>query len=268
MVSINSSNISASYLSRAQQQTNSALNRLSSGYRINSASDDAAGVSIANRMTSEITGLNMAMKNASDGISLTQTADGALSESTSALQRMRELAVQSSNGIYTSTDRAAMNEEFSQLQSELSRISDQTTFNGQQLLNGDFSDQSYQVGANSGETIEVTIGDMSLEGLGLSGLDISTVDGAQGALEAIDEALVTVSDTRGGLGAAQGSFDSAISNLETTSENMSAARSRVEDADYAEEVSKMTQGLILQKAAIAMQAQANSSAETTLRLLE
>jgi len=268
MVSINNSNLSSNYFNRAQDETNTAFKRLSSGSRINSAKDDAAGLAIADRMTSEITGLNMAMKNASDGISLTQTADSALSESTSALQRMRELAVQSSNGMYNSSDRAAMNKEFSQLQSELSRISEQTTFNGKQVLSGDFSGGSFQVGTNSGETIEVTIGDMSSEGLGLSELNVSTVEGAQGALEAIDGALTAVSDVRGELGATMSSFESAISNLETTSENMSAARSRIDDTDFAAEVSNMTRGNILQKAAIAMQAQANTSAETTLRLLK
>ena len=138
MVNINGTTTNTSYLNKAQSQANSSLNRLSSGSRINSAKDDAAGLAISDRMSSQFNGLNQAILNAGDGISLIQTADGALSESTSALQRMRELAVQSSNGIYNSTDRAAMNAEFSQLQSELTRISEQTTFNGQQILNGDF----------------------------------------------------------------------------------------------------------------------------------
>ena len=267
MVNINGTTTNTSYLNKAQSQANSSLNRLSSGSRINSAKDDAAGLAISDRMSSQFNGLNQAILNAGDGISLIQTADGALSESTSALQRMRELAVQSSNGIYNSTDRAAMNAEFSQLQSELTRISEQTTFNGQQILNGDFGGGSFQVGANGGETIEVSIGDMSLESLGLGGLDISTFDGAQSALDSIDEALATISDSRAGLGATQNSFESTISNLENTSVNVSESRSRIADTDYAAEISNLVQSTILKQAGISIQVQARQSAETALKLL-
>lgn len=267
MVSLNSNSLSLNYLNRAQAQTNTAMNRLSSGHRINSAKDDAAGLAISDRMTSTISGLSMAIRNANDGISLAQTADGALSESTSILQRMRELSVQSSNGIYNASDRAAMNKEFSQLNSELARVSEQTTFNGEQILNGEFSGASFQVGADGGETVGVTIDNMSPENLGVSELNISTVEGAQGAIEAIDQALTTISETRGDLGVTQNRFESAISNLSVTSENLVASRSRIEDADFAAEVSDLARSRILEQSGVAMQAQANSSAETVLRLL-
>ena len=264
---VNGSTTSSCHLNKAQSQANTSLNKLSSGSRINSAKEDAAGLAIFDRMSSQIRGLGQAINNANDGISLTQTADGALSESSSALQRMRELAVQSSNGIYNSTDRAAMNKEFSQLQSELGRISEQTTFNGQQILNGDFEGASFQVGANGGETIEVSIGKVSQESLGLNGLDISTVDGAQTALDSIDNALSTISGARSDLGATQNRFDSAISNLGNTSVNGSESRSRIADTDYAAEASNLVQSIILKQAGISVQVQARQSNETALKLL-
>jgi len=268
MVTINGTSASTSYPNKAQAQTDKSLSRLSTGYRINSAKDDAAGLAISDRMASQVNGLNQAVSKASDGISLAQTADGALSESSNILQRMRELAVDSSNGIYNSTDRAAMNGEFSQLQSELSRISEQTTFNGQQILNGDFESASFQVGANAGETLEVSIDDMSLESLGLDELDISTADGAQSALASIDDALTTISDSRAGLGATQNRFESAISNLESTSVNVSESRSRIADADYAAEISNLVQSKILEQAGVSIQMQARrQSADTALKLL-
>lgn len=267
MITVKGSTTSSSYLDKAQAQANTSLNKLSSGFRINSAKDDAAGLAIADKMSSQVRGLNQAINNANDGISLTQTADGALSESSSALQRMRELAVQSSNGIYSSTDRAAMNKEFSQLQSELGRISEQTTFNGQQILNGDFEGASFQVGANGGETIGVSIDKMSQESLGINGLDISTVDGAQTALDSIDKALSTISGARSDLGATQSRFESAISNLGKTSVNSSESRSRIADVNYAAEASNLVQSMILKQAGISVQMQARQSNETALKLL-
>nr|WP_320009614.1 flagellin [uncultured Desulfobulbus sp.] len=267
MVTIKGTSTSPNYLNKALAQSNTALNRLSSGSRINSAKDDAAGLAISDRMSSLIQGLNQAMTNANDGISLTQTADGALSESNNALQRMRELAVQSGNAIYSSSDRAALNKEFGQLQQELGRIAEQTNFNGQKLLNGEFEGASFQVGANSGETIEVSIADMSTEALGLRDLNISTATGAQEALKAIDGALSNVSNARSDLGAVQSRFESAISNLGTTSVNMAESRSRIADTDYAAEVSESIKNQILAKAGIAVQTQARQSAGVALQLL-
>ena len=266
--SINNNFSAASSFNKAQNTISEAFNRLSSGSRINSAKDDAAGLAITDRMTSQIRGLNQAMRNANDGISLAQTADGALAESTDILQRMRELALQSGNGIYNSSDRASLNKEFSQLRSELDRISEQTTFNEQPILDGSLSGgTSFQVGANGGETIEVAIDDVSQEALGLESLDITAVENAGSALEGIDDALAQISDTRGDLGSVQNRFDSTIANLSNISENVSSSRSMVADTDIAAEVSKLIQGQILQKAAIAMQAQANQSAESVLGLL-
>lgn len=266
--SINNNFSAANNFTKAQNITSEAFNRLSSGTRINSAKDDVAGLAISDGMTSQIRGLNQAMRNANDGISLAQTADGALSESTDILQRMRELALQSGNGIYNSSDRASMNKEFSQLKSELDRISEQTTFNEKPVLDGSLSGgTSFQVGANSGETIEIVIDDVSQEALGLESLDITTVENAGDALEGIDDALAQISDTRSDLGSVQNRFDSTIANLSNISENISSSRSRIADADIAAEVSNLIHGQILQKAGIAMQAQANQSAETVLGLL-
>lgn len=266
--SINSGFSNVNQFNKTQNTLNTAFNRLSTGLRINSAKDDAAGLTISDRMNSQVRGLNQAIRNANDGISLTQTADGALSESTNVLQRMRELAVQSGNGIYNASDRASMNKEFSQLQSELGRIAEQTSFNGQTILDGSMAGgTSFQVGANGGETIEVALASVDQSGLGVEGLSISSVDGAMDALGAIDSALAQVSDMRGELGAVQNRFDSTISNLSNISENVSAARSRVADADYAAEVSEMVKGNILQQAGVAVQAQAKQASESVLGLL-
>lgn len=267
MVTINNGFNGSSQFNKAQSGLSTSFDRLSSGLRINSAKDDAAGLAISDRMSSQIRGLNQAMQNATNGSSLVQTADGALSESTSVLQRMRELAVQSANGIYNSADRASMNKEFSQLQSELDRISEQTSFNGQSILNGEATGMSFQTGANSGETIDVSLSDAGQEALGVDSLSISSGEGAQEALSAIDSAIGNVSGMRGELGAVQNRFDSTIDNLSNVSENVTASRSRVADADFAAEVSNMVRATILEKAGVAIQAQAKQSSETVLGLL-
>lgn len=263
---INSGYNAASQFNKTQKSLDTAFNRLSTGLRINSAKDDAAGLAISDRMTSQIRGLNQAIRNANDGISVVQTADGALSESTNVLQRMRELAVQSANGIYNQADRAAMGKEFSQLQSQLNQVAEQTTFNGQQILDGSFS-SSFQVGTNGGETIDVSLSGVDQASLGVESLSIGTAEGAQDALSAIDSAIAGVSDMRGELGAVQNRFDSVISNLANISENVTASRSQVADADYASEVSTMLRARILQQAGIAIQSQANQSSQSVLGLL-
>lgn len=267
---INGPSLSSRNLVQSQQNLNKSMERISSGLRINSAQDDAAGLAISDRFNAQVRGINQAIRNANDGYSLAQTADGALGESTTLLQRMRELAVQSANGIYNDSDRASMNAEFSQLQSELDRIAGTTSFNGQNLLNGDLAESgmTFQVSADAGEQITVQVDGASQQDLGTTELNVLSQSGAQSSLAAIDEALTRVSGSRGELGATQNRFESAIENLGDIAENMTAANSRIADADMAEEVSAMTRNRILEQAGISMQAQANQSAKTVLGLLQ
>ncbi len=295
-------------LGKSQGALNKSMQRLSSGLRINSAKDDAAGLAISDRMTSQIRGLNQASRNANDAISMAQTAEGALQESTNILQRMRELAVQSSNDTNTSADRASLNAEVSQLLSEIDRIASTTSFNGQVLLAGGFSGASnaavFQVGANAAQTIDVTIGAANQSALGLAGvtavsgttfsytisaqsagcvsggqtsvsgavagtaaLTIATFSGAQSAISTIDSAISTIDTIRGDLGAVQNRFESTISNLQNVAENLTAARSRILDADIAQETSSMTKMNILQQAGVSILAQANQAPQLALSLL-
>lgn len=267
--SINNSFSSARQLTSAQQGTDKALSRLSSGLRISSAKDDAAGLAISDRMNSQIQGFNQAMRNAGDGMSLAQTADGALAESTGILQRMRDLSLQSSNGIYNASDRASMNAEFTQLQTELDRVATTTTFNGKHLLDGSLtSGASFQVGANTNETINVSVDGATQADLGTSSLNVATAANAQNSLDAIDAAIGKISATRGNLSSVQNRFESSISNLGNASENTAAANSRIADADIASEVSNLLKNRILAQAGLAMQAQANQSAGVSLALLK
>ncbi len=270
MVNSINSNFNASYqISNAQKSANTSASRLSSGRRINSAKDDAAGLSISDRMNSQVRGLNQAMRNANDGISLAQTADGALSESTNILQRMRELAVQSSNGIYNANDRKSINNEFSQLQSELDRIAGTTAFNGKNVLDGSLEGgTNFQVGANPQDSINVSLSGASQEDLGTESLNVLTGENAQDAIGVIDEALASVSEVRGELGSVLNRFESTISNLNNASENISASESRIGDADIAAEVSNMLRNRILEQAGVSIQAQANQRAGNLLALLK
>ncbi len=362
-------------LSNSQSSLATSMARLSSGMRINSAKDDAAGLGISQRMTAQINGLDQAARNANDGISLTQTAEGALQQVTTNLQRIRELAVQSANGSNSSVDRASLNAEAQQLMSENNRIAQQQQYNGVNLLDGSFANQSFQVGANAGQTITVgaivnanasalgtytsasvtgaaattfaavTAGDLQINGVSVGGIgaassatqrasqirdainsvadqtgvyaindtgttvtlnssanagitvalsgtadtastgltaavtaaatqtgyatmDLSTSAGATLALTQMDAALNDVNTARGNLGAYQARFTSVISNLQTTSTNLSAARSRITDADFAQETANMTRAQILQQAGTAMVAQANSAPQGVLKLLQ
>jgi flagellin len=246
------------------------MQRLSSGLRINSAKDDAAGLAISDRMTSQIRGLNQAVRNANDGISLAQTAEGALQETTNLLQRMRELAVQSSNGTNTSSDRASLDAEFQQLTAEIDRIAGNTSFNSQNILDGTFASGSevvFQVGADGGQTISVAIADAGISGLGVNSNDVKTFSAAQAAISAIDSAISTVDTIRGDLGAVQNRLESTIANLSNVSENVAAARSRILDADIAQETSNMTKMNILQQAGTSILAQANQAPQLALSLL-
>ena len=361
-------------LSGSSDALATSLQRLSSGLRINSAKDDAAGLAIANRFTTQIRGMDQAGRNANDAISLTQTAEGALVEVGNNLQRIRELAVQSRNATNSQTDRDALNAEASQLLREINRVAEQTSFNGVKLLDGSFSNQSFQIGADVGQTIDVTsivdattanlgsygratvttavstgfanalsAGDVTINGVdlgaigaaasaserseqvmsainktsgesgvyaikdtsntitlvsttddivvagaagaltadtgltaattaratttGISTVDISSVAGADAAMQAMDSALQVINSTRADLGALQNRFSSVVSNLQTSSENLSASRSRIVDTDFAKETASLTRAQILQQAGTAMLSQANSAPQGVLSLL-
>ncbi|WP_429884581.1 flagellin domain-containing protein [Geoalkalibacter halelectricus] len=255
-------------LGASQGALGTAMQRLSSGLRVNSAKDDAAGLAISNRMTSQVRGLNQAVRNANDGISLAQTAEGALQETTNLLQRMRELAVQSSNGTNTNEDRGSLNAEFEQLIEEIDRIATDTSFNNQVLLNGAFENGIvFQIGADAAQTIAVSIQAMAASDLAVDSLTVSTFANAQAAITAIDTAIGTVDEVRGNLGAVQNRLESTIANLSNVSENVSAARSRILDADIAQETSNMTKYNILQQAGVSILAQANQAPQLALSLL-
>lgn len=256
----------------SQTNLGKSMQRLSSGLRINSAKDDAAGLGISDRMTAQIRGLNQAVRNANDGISLAQTAEGALQETTNILQRMRELSVQAANGTNTSTDRESLQAEFGQLQDEIDRISSTTQFNGKNLLDGTFSAGVgvFQIGANSGQTISFGIASMDGATLGVdgAGISIGSAGDPAAAITAIDTAIDTVGSERGKLGAVQNRFESTIANLSNISENLSAARSRILDADIAQETSNMTKNNILQQAGVSILAQANQAPNLAMSLLQ
>nr|AFK73940.1 flagellin protein FliC8 [Candidatus Magnetococcus massalia]CRH07702.1 flagellin [Candidatus Magnetococcus massalia] len=266
------SNVGSLRAQRNLSQTTTALSktyeRLSSGLRINSSADDAAGLSITTRMTSQIRGLNQASRNANDAISMMQTAEGALAETEAALQRMRELAVQASNETYTATDRADLQAEVDQLVSEIDRISSDTSFNGKNLLSTGFS-HIMLVGAYSGKTITTSITGAKAGSLGVSGLNISAATGtsAMAAITTIDTAIDSVSDLRSKLGAYQNRFEAVISNLDNVAERTTASKSRIMDADIAQETANLTRNAILQQAGTSILAQANQQPQLALSLL-
>lgn len=249
-------------LGKSQSVMQTSIERLSSGLRVNSAKDDAAGLAIAERMNAQVKGMNQAVRNANDGISLAQTAEGGLNEVGSMLQRMRELAVQSVNGTNSTGDRSNLNAEFSALNAEIGRIADVTQFNGIKVLGSDAGSFTFQVGANTSETMKITT--TSIASLSAS---IGTSGGANSAITAIDTMIDNVTTQRATYGAAQSRFTSAINNLQIGIENTSAARSRIMDADFAVESANMTRSQILQQAGTAMVAQANSAPQSVLSLL-
>ena len=246
------------------------MQRLSTGSRINSAKDDAAGLQISNRLTSQINGLNVAARNANDGISMAQTAEGALQQSTNILQRMRELSIQSANGSNSAEDRASLQLEVVQLQEELTRISDTTSFGTQKLLNGTIgADLAFQVGANANETITIDFDvDFDATGLGVNVVDISTAAGSQTAIGLIDTALQTIDDNRSAFGAVQNRFENTIANLQNIAENVSASRGRIQDTDFAAETANLAKNQILQQAGTAILAQAKQLPQAVLSLLQ
>ena len=247
------------------------MEKLSSGYRINRAGDDAAGLSISEKMRAQVRGLNTASRNAQDAISLIQTAEGALNETHSILQRMRELAVQAANDTNVSDDRKAVADELGTLVAEINRISDSTTFNEKKLLNGDLATTigaaNFQIGADSGVSMSLTIAQMGSTALAITALAVSTHALATAAIGTIDTAIKTVSAERSKLGANQNRLEHTIKNLDNASENIQASESRIRDVDIAKEMMEFTKNNILQQAAQAMLAQANQAPQGVLQLL-
>jgi len=263
-------------LSSSQSSLATSMQRLSSGMRINSAKDDAAGLAISERMNAQVRGMNVGIRNANDGISMSQTAEGALSKVGDSLQRMRELAVQARNATNSSSDKNSLNKEFAQLQSEITRVLGGTSFNGKKMLGADATAMAFQVGANTSadDTITVTTTNMTSDSA------ITTVTGSSAVIDStatagaiadvidnIDTAIDKVNDERATFGATQSRFDAVISNLQQSVENQSAARSRITDADFATETSNMSRAQILQQAGTAMVAQANQAPQQVLSLL-
>jgi flagellin len=239
------------------------MQRLSSGLRVNSAKDDAAGLAIADRMNTQVRGIQVAIRNANDGISLAQTAEGALATMTDALQRMRELAVQAQNGSNGTGDRANLDTEFQQLSAEITRIAVQTKFNGVAIVGAGAGAQVFQVGPNGGDTLTVTTSTVTTVTGG-----VTTVSAASTAMAAIDAQLDAISTSRATYGAAMSRFGFAISNLQITGENQSAARGRIMDADFAAETANLSRAQILQQAGTAMVAQANQLPQQVMKLLQ
>jgi flagellin len=259
-------------LNNTQSSMATSLQRLSSGLRVNSAKDDAAGLAIAERMSAQVRGLTVGIRNASDGVSLSQTAEGALGSITESLQRMRELAVQSANGTNTTADRASLDAEFQQLEDEIGRVIGGTTFNGKIIIGSSAGANRFQVGANAtvNDRITVTTNNMStnVDIVALSNASVLTSAGADAAIALLDTALNTVNSQRADLGAVQSRIESAIRSLDTTRENTAAARGRIMDADFAAETANLTRSQILQQAGVAMLSQANSAPQTVLSLLQ
>ena len=241
--------------------------KLSSGYRINRAGDDAAGLSISEKMRSQIRGLNKASSNAQDGISLVQVAEGALNETHSILQRMNELATQAANDTNTSTDRTAIQSEIDQLTSEVNRIQSTTQFNTMNLLDGTFSSKNLQVGSLSGQSIGISIKNMNASSLGVNALKVSSFASAGSSMDKIQSAINLVSTQRSTLGALQNRLEHTINNLNTTAENTQAAESRIRDVDMATEMVEYSKNNILAQAGQSMLAQANQATQGVLSLL-
>ena len=277
-MSVINTNVSAMYSQNAMKTNaramSTAMEQLSTGTRVNSAKDDAAGLAIGQNMTSQIRGLNMAVRNLNDGINMMQTAEGAMIEQSNMLQRMRELAVQSMNGTYSSTQRGYLNLEFQALSSQINDVSVNTMWNDQVLLNADTTNTSgvftFQAGQSSGVTISVTIGDMgtSSTGLDISGKNISTYDDAASALTAISSALETINAQRASIGAGINRMEYAADNLTNVSSNATQSRSTIMDTDYALATTQLAKTQIIQQAATAMLAQANQQPQQVMQLLK
>jgi len=244
-----------------------ATEKLSSGYKINRAADDAAGLTISEKMRSQIRGLTQASANAQDGISAVQTAEGALNEVEDMLQRMNELAVKAKNDTNTSEDRGAIQKEVDALASEITRVKDSTEFNNQKLLNGTFTGKNLQVGANSENTIGISISNMDATSIGVGSLHVTSADGAGSAIDSIRAAIKSVSSQRSDLGAVQNRLEHTIKNLDNVVENTTAAESNIRDTDMASQMVEYSKNNILAQAGQSMLAQANQSNQGVLSLL-
>lgn len=269
-------NMAAANTNRQLGITNTNLSKstekLSSGYRINRAGDDAAGLSISEKMRGQIRGLDQASTNAQDGVSMIQTAEGALNETHSILQRMRELTVQAANDTNVTVDRASIQKEVSQLEQEITRIANETEFNTKKLLKGDFGSSSpinLQVGANNGQNISFTIGNATASAISVNNISstLSSYSAATAAIDTIDAAIRNISDMRSNMGAVQNRLEHTIANADNTSENLQAAESRIRDVDMAKQMVNYSKDSILQQAAQSMLAQANQSTQGVLALL-
>ncbi|TDT69236.1 flagellin [Hypnocyclicus thermotrophus] len=277
-------------LTDVNNRVSKSMEKLSSGLRINRAGDDAAGLAISEKMRGQIKGLNMARKNSQDAISLIQTAEGALNETHSILQRMRELAVQAANDTNTQSDRKQIQKEMNQLRQEIDRISKTTEFNTKKLLNGDFNGQNgskirFQVGANEGQTVELTFNDMSAKTLRIAqvkrietdngtkevdtgdAISVTDANSAQKAITTINNAIETVSEERAKYGAVQNRLEHTINNLAVSAENLQAAESRIRDTDMAKEMVALSKDKIISQSGTAMLAQANTAPQNILQLL-
>jgi len=264
-------------LGTSQMSLATSMQRLSSGLRINSAKDDAAGLAISERMNAQVRGMNVAVRNANDGISLAQTAEGALSKVGDNLQRMRELAVQARNATNSSSDKTSLDKEFKQLQAEITRVLGGTSFNGNHMLGADATALTFQIGANTTADDVITVTTVNMN----NDTSITAVTGSAATIDAsastgaiatvidnLDTAINTVNDSRADFGAKQSRFDAIISNLQQSVEAQSAAKSRITDADYAQETANMSRAQILQQAGTAMVAQANQQPQMVLKLLQ
>jgi len=289
-VNTNISSLNAqNQLMKSGKALDTAYQRLSSGYRINSAADDAAGLQISVRLTSQVNGLNQSVRNANDGISVAQTAEGALNETTNMLQRMRTLSIQSANGSNSAEDRVAMQQEMGQLSKEINRVASTTTFGGRNLLNGTYAGV-FQVGADSNQTISFTLesggnansidysgnGGFTMSGLSSGAAtpqvskdtaSITTVSNAQSMIKVIDTMISAVDSKRAELGAVQNRFSSTVNNLSNITENVTAARARIKDTDFAKETAALTSAQILQQASSSILSQANQRPQAALSLL-
>jgi len=259
-------------LNKVTKESQESFSKLSSGSRITKAADDAAGLGISEKLKAEIRSTQQASRNANDGISMVQVAEGGLNETSNILVRMRELAIQSSSDTVGDSERGMANLEYQQLKSEMERISQVTEFNGKKLLNGDADRYEFQVGTKGDEfenRIAFEAGQLNsgIESLGVGSLEIASKDGAQGSLEAVDTAIDRVSGQRAVLGSLQNRLVSTTNNLQTSVENMSAANSRIRDVDYAEETAKQARNQIISSAGTSVLAQANMSSQAALKLI-
>ena len=268
VIGTNVSALRTSYASnQAEMGLAKSIERLSTGKRVNSAADDAAGNSIATRMTSEVRGLNMAIRNSNDGISLAQTAEGGMNEITNMLQRMRELSVQSANGTLSGTDRTNLQTEVTALIAQIGDVASRTTFNDVKLLDGTNASVAIQTGSDASQTVSIGLTNVDATALGVNAINIATDTGATAALTALDSALDTITTAQATLGASQNRLQTTVSNLSDRVANITEARSRILDVDFSAETTQLAKNQILSQASTAMLAQANQSQQSVLSLI-